>query len=99
MGLKIIDYIKNIQQIAKNNSEGTIRYGRNIIIGIVGGVSVVIIDRIVSLMVEGWKNVNIFSISSLISMLIYTMFDVLLMFFLVSYIIHKGLNDSKIKIK
>lgn len=95
--LKTIHYYQEIQQKVKENPKGAITYGRNIVYGIVTGGSVIAIDRIINLIFEGFAKINLHSINfwqsfgSLLSLLGYTFFDVALMFFLIFYLIHKGL--------
>jgi len=95
--LKTIIYYKNIQQKVKENPKESVTYGRNIVYGIVTGGSVIAIDRIITLIFEGFAKISFNSVNfwelfgSLLSLLVYTTFDVALMFFLVFYLINRGL--------
>lgn len=95
--LGIIIYYKKIQQKVKENPVGAVTYGRNIVYGIITGGSVIAIDRIINLIFGGFAKINLNSVNflelfgSLLSLLVYTLFDLALMFFLIFYLIHKGL--------
>ncbi len=98
--LGTILYYKKIKQKVKENPTGAVTYGRNIIYGIVTGGSVIIVDKIVTQIFEGFSKIN-FSVNSwelfgsLLSVFIYTSFDVALIFFLIFYLISKGLPVIK----
>jgi hypothetical protein len=101
MLLKVIGYIKDIQVKAKENPKEIRSYGREIAIGIAGGACVLVVDRVITLLFDGWSKTNLFSqqsilatLASLFSLLIFTLFDISLIFFLIFYIINKGLGTT-----
>jgi len=95
MWIKIGDYMNNMKNESSKNYAKATNYGRGIIVGITSGVSVIVIDRIVTMLLNGWGNVDFSSFASLLSVFIYTIFIISLMFFLVFYIINKGLGSVK----
>lgn len=88
-------YIKKIRNLSNRGRE-LFMYGKNIIIGLVSGGTVVVIEKIVDLILKDSLVINHASLtklfSSIISFLIILFFLASLLIFLVIYLVHEGMR-------
>ncbi|MBT4824349.1 hypothetical protein HN695_00060 [Candidatus Woesearchaeota archaeon] len=91
-------YLNKIKKFVRKDPKLALRYGEGLITGIVSGSVVLILDRLITpifkldfTLIAGSLKESIFSA---IGMLILIFFDVTLLFFLVFYIINKGIKKK-----
>jgi len=91
-------YVKRIQRLVKNRPDASKRYGQNVVAGIVSGVIVLLVDRIITPLYQinfrfigntVWDTV----LSAAIILLVFY-FSMVLLLVLILYIIHKGMGPE-----
>ena len=89
-------YLNKIRSFSNKEPEKASKYGMNVIAGIVSGVVVIVLDRIISSILQidfSFMKTSFFeTIISATGILIGLFFKVSLLLFLVFYIIHKGMR-------